>query len=111
MRSRRPRVRGDGRVRQGSQRLRDRLEADLRELDIVTQNALIGADVALGAAAGDGDAHKHVWYVLEPQSQATCERLYGSTEVGSERELRDEIDPHAPGPVRCSPRPGRSARC
>ena len=31
-----------------------------------------------------------VWYVLEPQFQATSERLFGFTDVGSEREERDE---------------------
>lgn len=55
----------------------------------MAHNALICADIALRIAHGGFNARDGVWYALEPQFQATSERLFGFTDVGSEREDRD----------------------
>ena len=65
-------------------------QARLDEGDVVAHDALICADIALRIADGTFDARDGVWYVLEPQFQATSQRLFGFTDVGSEREQRDE---------------------
>jgi len=64
--------------------------AESGDVDTVTLDALICADIALQIAHGEVKAQDAVWYVLEPQFQATSERLFGFTDVGSEREERDE---------------------
>jgi hypothetical protein len=68
----------------------DALQASLDEVDLVGRDALICADIALRLTYGGFNAHDGVWYVLEPQFQATSQRLFGFTDVGSEREGRDE---------------------
>jgi hypothetical protein len=65
-------------------------QARLGEVDLVAHDALICADIALRITYGAFNAQDGVWYVLEPQFQATSERLFGFTDVGSEREERDE---------------------
>ena len=62
----------------------------LDETGVVTQDALICADISLRITYGDFKAQDGVWYMLEPQFQATSERLFGYTDVGSENEERDE---------------------
>jgi hypothetical protein len=68
----------------------DAHQARLDEVDLVAHDALICADIALRLTYGGFNAQDGVWYVLEPQFQATSERLFGFTDVGSEREDRDE---------------------
>jgi hypothetical protein len=68
----------------------DALQASLDEFDLVAHDALICADIALRLTYGSFNAQDGVWYVLEPQFQATSERLFGFTDVGSEREEHDE---------------------
>jgi hypothetical protein len=65
-------------------------QARLDEHDVVAHDGLICADIALRITYGGFKAQDGVWYVLEPQFQATSERLFGFTDVGSEREKRDE---------------------
>jgi hypothetical protein len=65
-------------------------QARLDEVDIVAHDGLICADIALRITYGAFNAQDGVWYVLEPQFQATSERLFGFTDVGGEREERDE---------------------
>ena len=65
-------------------------QARLDETEVVGHDALICADIALRITHGAFKAQDGVWYVLEPQFQATSERLFGVTDVGSEREERDE---------------------
>lgn len=82
-----------GRVPDGIPRMLDGLDERqdrLDEVGVVTQDALFCADIALRVMDGSFDAQRGVWYVLEPQFQATSERLFGFTDVGSEREQRDE---------------------
>lgn len=55
----------------------------------MAHDALICADIALRIAHDGFNARDGVWYLLEPQFQATSERLFGFTDVGSEREDRD----------------------
>lgn len=68
----------------------EKQQARLDETDVVAHDALICADIALRITYGAFKAQDGVWYVLEPQFQATSERLFGFTDVGSEREERDE---------------------
>jgi hypothetical protein len=56
----------------------------------VTQNGWICSDIALRVAMNTYPARDGVWYALEPQFHATCERLFGFIDVGSDREQRDE---------------------
>ena len=57
---------------------------------IAAQDAWICADIALRLPRGEFRATDGMWYVLEPKFQATCERLFGFSDVGSEREQEDE---------------------
>lgn len=50
------------------------------------QDCWICADSALRAARGEADAQDSTWYLLEPVFQATSERLFGYSDVGSEQE-------------------------
>jgi hypothetical protein len=68
----------------------DEQQARLDEVNLIPHDALICADIALRIIYGDFNAQDGVWYVLEPQFQATSKRLFGFTDVGSEREDRDE---------------------
>lgn len=68
----------------------DALQASLDKVDLVARDALICADIALRLTYGGFNAQDGVWYALEPQFQATSERLFRFTDVGSEREERDE---------------------
>jgi hypothetical protein len=70
----------------------DEWQARLDEADVVIHDGLICADIALRIASTEFefDAADGVWYVLEPQFQATSQRLFGFTDVGSEREEHDE---------------------
>jgi hypothetical protein len=68
----------------------DDCQARLDERDVVMHDALICADISLRIASTGFNAHDGVWYVLEPQFQATSQRLFGVTDVGSDREQHDE---------------------
>jgi hypothetical protein len=68
----------------------DACQASLDERDVVSHDALICADISLRIASTGFNARDGVWYVLEPQFQATSERLFGVTDVGSDREEHDE---------------------
>jgi Protein of unknown function (DUF416) len=54
------------------------------------QDAWVCSDIALRVALGEFEAQNGMWYVLEPQFQATSERLFGLSDVGSDREEQDE---------------------
>ena len=54
------------------------------------QDAWISGDIALRVAGGTFEPKDGVWYVLEPQFQATSERLFGASDVGSEHEEEGE---------------------
>jgi hypothetical protein len=58
--------------------------------DVIVHDGLICAEIALRIIRGDFDAKDGMWYVLEPQLQSVSERLFGFTDVGSERAPRDE---------------------
>jgi hypothetical protein len=68
----------------------DALQASLDDRDLLVHDALICTDIALRLTYGGFNAQDGVWYVLEPQFQATSERLFGFIDVGTEREERDE---------------------
>ena len=53
-------------------------------------DAWVSADIALRIALGECDSSAGMWYVLEPQHVATTDRLFGCSDVGSDREERDE---------------------
>lgn len=54
------------------------------------QDCWICLGTALTAARGDGGAAGSTWYLLEPLLQATSERLFGATDVGSQDEEAGE---------------------
>jgi len=68
----------------------DQRQAERDETDVVLHDGLICADIALRIASQEFNAGDGIWYALEPQFQRTSERLFGFTDVGSEREQRDE---------------------
>lgn len=54
------------------------------------QDAWIAGDIALRVAGGTFEPRDGVWFALEPQFQATSERLFGVSDVGSELEESGE---------------------
>jgi hypothetical protein len=68
----------------------ENLSSEQSDSPAVTQNGWICSDIALRVAMNEYAARDGVWYALEPQFHATCERLFGFIDVGSDREQRDE---------------------
>lgn len=54
------------------------------------QDCWICLDTAVRAAVSDYDPADSAWYLLEPAFQATSERLFGYTDVGSENQQAAE---------------------
>jgi hypothetical protein len=55
------------------------------------QDCWVCADSALRVSLAQFNAEDAAWYLLEPMFQATSERLFGVTDVGSERQEEDEV--------------------
>jgi hypothetical protein len=68
----------------------EKLTSEQVDAPAVTRNGWICTDIALRVAINAFAARDGVWYALEPQFHATCERLFGFIDVGSDREQRDE---------------------
>jgi uncharacterized protein len=57
---------------------------------VPAQGAWIIGEIAVRSSLGQFEPPRGAWYLLESQFQATSERLFGVTDVGSERQDEDE---------------------
>lgn len=60
------------------------------ELFTAAQDCWICIDTAVRSALGEFNPADSAWYLLEPMFQATSERLFGFTDVGSRAQVESE---------------------
>ncbi|MBT2500167.1 hypothetical protein J7E25_13825 [Agromyces sp. ISL-38] len=60
------------------------------EMFTAAQDCWICVDTALRSALGEFDPSDSAWYLLEPMFQAVSARLFGLSDVGSERQADAE---------------------